>query len=187
MKKINDIAVYQQLASRTCPDLGSEEQNIKHMHMGIITEVGEAIDVIKKFIAYGKPLDIINIGEELADIIWYKANECRITSHIWTQEEFDVACSDLDAFMLIEKMQVTAENVDESIASILPFMYLVEEGESGLKSIAVLNTAVNFYGLDLFQLLTNNINKLLVRYPDKFTNEAALNRDLEAERKELEK
>ena len=35
--------------------------------------------------------------------------------------------------------------------------------------------------------MTNNISKLQVRYPEKYTNEAALNRDLAAERVELEK
>lgn len=35
--------------------------------------------------------------------------------------------------------------------------------------------------------MTRVINKLKVRFPDKFTEEAANNRDLEAERKTLEK
>ena len=41
--------------------------------------------------------------------------------------------------------------------------------------------------IDFWQALTNNISKLQVRYPEKYTNEAALNRDLAAERVELEK
>ena len=41
--------------------------------------------------------------------------------------------------------------------------------------------------IDFWQALTNNISKLQVRYPEKFTEEAALNRDLAAERVELEK
>ena len=41
--------------------------------------------------------------------------------------------------------------------------------------------------IDFWQTLTNNISKLQVRYPEKFTEEAALNRDLAAERVELEK
>jgi len=35
--------------------------------------------------------------------------------------------------------------------------------------------------------MENNINKLRVRYPEKFTEENALNRNLELERKVLEK
>ena len=48
---------------------------------------------------------------------------------------------------------------------------------------AILNDEL---GLDEYQGLTNVINKLRTRYPDKFTNELAANRNLEAERKHLE-
>ena len=40
---------------------------------------------------------------------------------------------------------------------------------------------------DILQSLQNNINKLKVRFPEKFDEELAKNRDLPAERKELEK
>ena len=36
------------------------------------------------------------------------------------------------------------------------------------------------------QALQNNIDKLRVRYPDKFSEELAINRNLEMERKELD-
>lgn len=45
----------------------------------------------------------------------------------------------------------------------------------------------NINNWDLRDILQNNINKLKVRFPDKFTEENALNRDLTSERKELEK
>ena len=45
----------------------------------------------------------------------------------------------------------------------------------------------NINNWDMEDILETNINKLKVRYPEKFTNEAALNRDLGAERNELEK
>jgi NTP pyrophosphatase (non-canonical NTP hydrolase) len=40
---------------------------------------------------------------------------------------------------------------------------------------------------DLENIMENNINKLKSRYPEKFSQEKALNRDLERERKILEK
>ncbi len=42
-------------------------------------------------------------------------------------------------------------------------------------------------GYYLEEIMQTNINKLKVRYPEKFTNELADNRNLDAERKELEK
>lgn len=188
MQKIKTVEQYQQLASRTCVDLGSDELNLRHMQMGIITEVGETLDVIKKFVAYGKPLDIVNIGEEIADTIWYKANEARMAGVIWKQEEFDMVCSELDAAILKEKLDpISNEVVDAFIVSVIPVTYGDGESDTALRDVGVLNVVANFYGLDLFQILTNNINKLKVRYPEKFTNEAALNRDTTAERVELEK
>ena len=40
---------------------------------------------------------------------------------------------------------------------------------------------------NLSTILQNNIDKLMVRYNGQFSEEKALNRNLEAERKELEK
>jgi NTP pyrophosphatase (non-canonical NTP hydrolase) len=188
MEKIKTVEEYQQLASRTCPDLGSPKLNLRHMQMGIITEVGETIDVIKKFVAYGKPLDIVNIGEEIADTIWYKANEAKMAGITWKQEEFEKLCGELDAAMLKQNLEpISNEVVDAFIVSVLPFSYGNTEAETSLKDVVTLSVVSNFYGLDFFQILTNNINKLKIRYPEKFTNEAALNRDLDAERVELEK
>jgi len=45
----------------------------------------------------------------------------------------------------------------------------------------------NINNWDLRDILQTNINKLQVRYPDSFSNDKALNRDLEKERVELEK
>lgn len=44
----------------------------------------------------------------------------------------------------------------------------------------------NFYGWDLRDILDTNINKLKIRYPEKFTTENALNRNLIKERATLE-
>lgn len=41
-------------------------------------------------------------------------------------------------------------------------------------------------GWDLKDILETNVNKLLIRYPEKWTSELALNRNLDQERKILE-
>lgn len=45
---------------------------------------------------------------------------------------------------------------------------------------------LNARGLTFEQVMQQNIDKLRVRYPEKFTSEAAINRDLTAERDALE-
>lgn len=51
------------------------QQNIDLLHAGIglATEGGEFLDALKKHIFYGKPLDTVNLAEELGDILWYVA------------------------------------------------------------------------------------------------------------------
>lgn len=107
-------------ADRTQP-LDAKTTDLLHCAIGASTEAGELLDAFKKHIFYGKPLDTVNVGEEIADMMWYLTNLCRLT------------------------------------------------------------------GLDMEVLMQNNIDKLRKRFPEKFTQEGALNRDLDAERKELEK
>ena len=61
---------------------------------------------------------------------------------------------------------------------------LKEELGDQLYYIAI---ALDVLGSDFETEMTRVINKLQVRYPDKFTNELAESRDLEAERKELDR
>jgi NTP pyrophosphatase (non-canonical NTP hydrolase) len=47
-----------------------------HASMGIETEAGEFLDVLKKFIFYGKTIDKVNLVEELGDLLWYVGIAC---------------------------------------------------------------------------------------------------------------
>lgn len=116
---------YMDDASRTLAPvadvLGKGKGQELHMILGIVTEAGELADAYKKDIAYNKPVDMVNVKEEIGDIMWYIGNLCKLQ------------------------------------------------------------------GWDLQDICDTNIAKLRTRYPDKFTEEAALNRDLKSERKILEK
>ena len=114
---IND---YQLKAARTCAKIDGAIMDNLHMVLGMQTEAAEIADVYKKTIAYKKPLDFVNIKEEIGDIMWYIANLC------------------------------------------------------------------NMNGWDLREILATNIAKLEARYPEKFTEENALNRNLKTEREILE-
>ena len=49
-----------------------------HAAMGLVTEAGEFIDMLKKHIYYDKPLDEVNLIEELGDIMWYFEVACDV-------------------------------------------------------------------------------------------------------------
>jgi len=47
--------------------------DLLHAAMGMDTESGEFMDAMKKAIFYGKPVDRVNLVEELGDLMWYVA------------------------------------------------------------------------------------------------------------------
>lgn len=100
----------------------SNPENIRLLHagMGMVTEAGEFMDMLKKHLFYGKPLDKINLAEEVGDSYWYMA-----------------------------------------------------------LAVDILKTTMN-------DVMTVNIDKLKARYPEKFTEYHAENRDLVNERAILE-
>lgn len=192
MNKIQSIVEYQLLASRTCPDLPGEHENERHMNLGVITEIGEVLDIFKKNLAYKKPIDVVNLGEELADMSWYIVNKCRF-HQIPLDDNFDIVKAEI-AELLATKMfieQGLSKNLKaEALMHPLLQAYCGPTDSifsAPIVQLAILANIAEWYELDFFQLLTNNIDKLRIRYPEKFTEEAALNRDLDAERVELEK
>ena len=44
-----------------------------HAQLGLHTEGGELADALKRHLFYGKPLDPVNIAEEIGDVFWYLA------------------------------------------------------------------------------------------------------------------
>lgn len=82
---------YQIAVKRTQPDDQLEiaqarrlRERASEMHaiIGLCTEAGELQDAYKKHIFYGRPLDTINIREEIGDIAWYLAFLCN--EHGWS-------------------------------------------------------------------------------------------------------
>ena len=179
MNKIQTLAEYQQLANRTCPDLGTNQLNELHMWLGVVTEIGETLDIFKKFIAYKKPMDLVNLGEELADQCWYSANNAIRTMDELIEPDF------LTEVTVLLKQD---GNTKEDVVCYLFADFLDTSREHDCQRVFdIAFTVCELYEIDFWQILTNNITKLQIRYPEKFTEALALNRDLEAERKELEK
>ena len=119
-----DFKDYQEHSKRTWSKLNDNLReglaDELHMVMGVSTEANELLDAYKKHFAYGKELDVVNVGEEIADIMWYISNLSRMLN------------------------------------------------------------------IDFDDILQKNIDKLKARYPEKFTQENAINRNLDAERDILE-
>ena len=162
---------YQKQAKRTCPTLGSEKLDLAHMVLGIHSEYNEWITAT----------DEVNESEELADMLWYLANYCTFRNYSF-ERLFDVELSNtLGVTFNSSKLQdlvkkYIAYNKEISISE-----------ESALLGNLAFNIKELYGDVDILQSLQNNIDKLKVRFPEKFDEELAKNRDLAAERKELEK
>ena len=68
-----EVNEYQKLAMTTLnPALGKKDVLINSV-MGLCGESGEAIDIVKKWLAQGHELDKAKLAKELGDIAWYLA------------------------------------------------------------------------------------------------------------------
>lgn len=68
-----NINEYQKLAMTTLnPELAQKDVLINGV-MGLCGESGEAIDIVKKYLAQGHKLDTEHLAKELGDIAWYLA------------------------------------------------------------------------------------------------------------------
>jgi NTP pyrophosphatase (non-canonical NTP hydrolase) len=172
------IEEYQVLAKRTMVNI-SEHEDLIHMEMGVITEVAECVDLLKKELAYKKPLDINHLAEEIGDILWYLANQATI--------------SNVKLESVISKNFTLSNRVAKSIFIYNSFKNLLDSFLNDEKSIFIqsnynkIDIICKVLELDINEIMYRNIEKLKVRYPDKFSTENALNRNLDEENKVLNK
>lgn len=68
-----EINEYQQLAMRTLNKELDKKDVLINGVMGLCGESGEAIDIVKKWLAHGHELDREHLIKELGDIAWYLA------------------------------------------------------------------------------------------------------------------
>ena len=67
------INEYQNLAMRTLNPALDKKDVLINSVMGLCGESGEAIDIVKKWLAQGHELDREKLAGELGDIAWYLA------------------------------------------------------------------------------------------------------------------
>ena len=174
---------YQEDAKRTSVDLGDLKLNLSHMVLGIISELEE----------YNKAMvegDMVNAREELADMCWYLANYCNFRGFDLediignpNSLSFDLEKWEENVPLFFTFSSRLSDYVKKYIAYNKPLDEKLEK--KTIEAIAYSLTLDDNY-FDFEVDLKKNIDKLKQRYPEKFTEENALNRDLKAERLILE-
>ena len=182
---------------RTCKELPTAD-HINHMCLGIVGEMGELVDAIKKAYVYGKGIDQTNIVEEVGDVSWYTAGlvQCFPALAAWLDSD------ELKQSINYEKLEIARENITRTIllnamsaANLAADLMMFADddnlqdanAEQVAKALgtALFATAV-LLEVDLSQAYEVNIAKLAKRYGDKYSDYAAINRDIDAERAVLE-
>lgn len=64
------FAQYEAGAAKTCTLKGTNE-DLYHAVFGVVSEAGELGDAMKRHLVYDKPIDPVNIMEEVGDVMWY--------------------------------------------------------------------------------------------------------------------
>lgn len=76
---ISSFAYYQTQAGRTS---ASNEQSFNERlamaTLGLAGEAGEVVDLVKKHLFHGHPLDKQLLSKELGDVLWYIAETCTV-------------------------------------------------------------------------------------------------------------
>lgn len=175
---------YQVLAARTLPleliklhvetdsnvaAMIQKKYNLSHMVIGLASEGSELEDAI---VTHNK----INMGEELGDKAWYLAGICTIMN--WKLEELKIYSSSVHT-ELFHIESLICNNVKRYMA------YDKEDSEKLknliTKYIAAMISFCKHFQLDFEVVLEKNIKKLQIRYKDRYTDEEAITRDLDAE------
>lgn len=173
---------YQEATKRTMKDLGYQ-LDICHMIMGMTSELYE-IDEAK---------DVINLGEEYTDIFWYLSNYCNLIGVDLSQTKgftFGKYNNKLDyCGEYILKLQSSISKLADIEKKEMVYKKVRTLDEKLEKVIEVMEALSDCYTHDEinpYDAMQKNIDKLRKRFPEKFTEDLANNRNLEKERKALE-
>ena len=176
---------YQLDATRTCSDLGSLKLNLSHMILGIVSENEEFLKAMVED-------DIINAREEQCDQMWYIANYCTYRGFDLTEVVGDINRG-LEDFItedwegVLPTWDVFSSKLADYVKKFIAYdKELDEELEKKALKAIIWSLTIEDTGLNFEVDLQKNIDKLKVRFPEKFNTVDALNRDLDKERKILE-
>lgn len=171
-----DIKDYTRLSEKTLSNqfnVDEKMQKTLHAVMGILTETDELDDNM-----YAMKFDSTNALEEVGDVMWYIAIILREYPEVSPYKSFSAYVDSKHALrMLIKNSHKMLDLLKKKIfynkeMDMVKFENYLSEIFTSTESI------VDLYGINIEDVMQKNIDKLVARYGDKFSSEAAINRDL---------
>lgn len=152
-----------------------------HSVMGLVTEAVEL----------GSYSNIENLKEELGDYCWYLAiltKEAKLILNVSTNQE---KYCEGNIFIKAENFNSLVSRLIKNSCSILDkykklFYYGKEININSLREDIhncwlIIQDICQLFNINIYEIFQLNIDKLKKRYGDKFTEEAAINRDIDNE------
>jgi len=68
---MNPVEYVENVLRSESPKFSNPNPRLLHSIMGCCTESGELMDILKKYIYYGKKIDKLALIEEVGDVLWY--------------------------------------------------------------------------------------------------------------------
>ena len=179
-----NLSEYQVAARRTINQSLTHEEQIMAGILGMMGEIGELTDMVKKHLFQGHPLHNDKVVKEVGDCCWYLAN-------FMTELDIDMATvpfamlpqSPSYPALLIEihgQISQVAQQVINTKTELKPYMRPRIQVLAG-QILTGLTEILRFVGKNLNDCLQANITKLQIRYENGFSAEASLERrDTEA-------
>lgn len=175
-------------------DINDLNLRLLHASLGLGTEIIELNEALFDAHYNEKKLDIINLAEEVGDIYWYSAIACDVLGINF--EDTIAPClgggTDYSVKYLAGLLESDIGKLLDKCKRHIFYRkkYDHDEVVTLVKSIVTglgeLSHAIPDIDWDIEEILTRNIEKLRARYPEKYTDYHAINRDLETERQVLE-
>ena len=181
----------QTVRQRAAPMEGPTQ--LEHAQVGMVTELGELGDLLKRKLAYGKPFDSVNLLEECGDWFWYFVLYCdekRI--HMGTLEDMLVEHVKMPMEPETKRDNNTVFRLLAMTTGILAAEDIVEAGPAEVadtvnSALGLVYVLLYRHGYTVAQCFVANDAKLELRNKGKaFDRDLTLNRDHGAERTVLE-
>ena len=158
--KTIDMKEYVELACRTMTFKDYEEDSV-HMFRGVFTEVAEVLDIFKKHDAYGRKIDRDDLEEELGDIYWYIA--------VWSRLlEYDFIESTPQQVVSVDDVLFSMAQRAWSVLNTSHAEYYLQQLLNSADSLCI------YLGFDPNVVRVKNIEKLMKRYPNGFSETDAI-------------
>lgn len=156
--------------------------DLLHCAIGFATEVSELLEATNKN-------DIVNVGEEIADGMWYIVNLANFTKYPTDDYVFQQPMSYFSAREYLHNHIILSGRLLDVFKKSIYYGKELNIGQIHELIYGIIHNAnclCKASGLQMSVILKRNIDKLRIRFPEKFTEQLAENRDLNSERQALE-